>query len=264
MDVRDMLTIEDLTESIADHVKAIAPELHVERDGSDRVRIDTDGDHFYIGVHEAYDRYIDDPDKQDEIVTDAAERLLVMLHEKDEKPTSADIVPVIRDRPWLEMLRADARASGVDDIDLVADDLNDELVVVYAFDLPSSIRFVGESELESFEVMRADLRDLAIKNLYRLVPTIGSQEFGGVLLLTAGGIYESSLLLLDYLWTDFLPIDGSAVVAVPNRDVLLVAGENEEAGVERLREFARRSFEDEEYPIVPHLFARRDGRWVRF
>jgi len=179
----------------------------------------------------------------------------------------AQIVPVIKDRQWLSQAQAAVKARGVAPPQYVAEPFNDELVVFYVEDTPKNIRYLIPKQLEEGGVARTELRTLAIQNLKRLLPRI--EVHGGPLvsMITAGGSYESSLLLFDDLWSKGdVParVDGDVVVALPARDLLFFTGSRNSAGVARLRELAAKYVKQASYTLTDALFVYRSGRFVRF
>jgi uncharacterized protein YtpQ (UPF0354 family) len=86
-------------------------------------------------------------------------------------------------------------------------------------------------------------------------------------MITADGSYESSLLLLDDLWSKGdvpAKVDGDVVVAIPARDLLFFTGSSNPAGVARLRELAAKYVKQASYRLTAALFVYRDGRFTRF
>jgi uncharacterized protein YtpQ (UPF0354 family) len=172
----------------------------------------------------------------------------------------ARIVPVVKDRGWLRALPGSGKRP-----QHVFEDLNEDLVVVYAEDSPKSIRYLAAKDLEQLGLRREELRPLAVGNLEKLLPDIQLRRGELVSMLTAGGNYEASLLLLDAIWSGGqLQVDGEIVVAVPARDLLLFTGSRHKAGVARLREIAVRAAREESYSLTGRLFVYRNGKFQRF
>ena len=111
------------------------------------------------------------------------------------------IVPVIKDRSWLEETRQALLSRGAKESpEHVYEDFGQELIILYAEDSPKNIRYLGPKDLELAKVERSELKALACENLKRLLPKIERHGTGGVYMVTAGGDYEASLLLLDSIW----------------------------------------------------------------
>jgi uncharacterized protein YtpQ (UPF0354 family) len=145
----------------------------------------------------------------------------------------------------------------------LADRFNNELVVVYAQDDPNRMRYLTTQE--DFGLSRAELKALAIENLKRVLPKIEMRGDDEVMLMTAGGNYEASLLLIDDIWSSGqVKVDGDIVVAIPTRDVLLVTGSRNRAGLKRVRELVAKFVAQGPYELTDTLFRYRDGRFTKF
>jgi len=77
----------------------------------------------------------------------------------------------------------------------------------------------------------------------------------GVYMFTAGGNYEASIILLDSLWTkENLPVKGDFVIAIPSRDVLMITGSNDKAGINEAKRTRQKDLRPGNYPISPYLY----------
>lgn len=172
------------------------------------------------------------------------------------------IVPVIKDRQWLEDNRRAFRAKAPN-FEFLFEDFNDELVIVYAEDTASRTRYLMANEDTGID--RAALRQRAVDNLLRLLPKIEVRNHDDVFsLISAGGDYEASLLLAD-IWRDGqIKADGDIVVAIPTKDVLLVTGSKNRKGLAAVRKLAAEFAGQERYRLTDALFVYRNGRFVRF
>jgi uncharacterized protein YtpQ (UPF0354 family) len=174
----------------------------------------------------------------------------------------ARIVPVIKDRQWLVELNRTLKAQGHAQEHL-ADDFNNELVIVYAEDDPTRMRYLTSDE--DIGIARAELRKRAVDNLRRILPKIEMQGDDHVLMVSAGGDYEASLLLIDEIWSGGqLKVNGDIVVAIPARDVLLVTGSHDRSGLKRMREAAAKLVAQGPYGLTDALFVYRNGRFTKF
>ena len=109
--------------------------------------------------------------------------------------------------------------------DNVYEDLNSDLIILYAEDSQKNIRYLTPADLEKVNIDRKELRNLACENLKKLLPKIERQGANGLYMITAGGDYEASLLLFGSMWIDMQKdVHGDVVVAIPTRDLLIVTG----------------------------------------
>ena len=172
------------------------------------------------------------------------------------------IVPVIKDRQWLLDLHRTLKSQGKDQEHL-SDTFNNELVIVYAEDDPTRIRYLTTSE--DVGVGRQELKALAVENLRRILPKIEMRGDDHILLVSAGGDYEASLLLIDDIWSGGqVKVNGDIVVAIPARDVLLITGSRDRSGLKRVRELAAKYAAEGPYGLTDTLFVYRNGRFTKF
>jgi uncharacterized protein YtpQ (UPF0354 family) len=229
--------------------------LHLETRGAH-------GDTTATDLHNAYEVYLADPSQLDPVIKRYVALLADTVRLGAVKPPvdRLHIVPVLKSIDWVGAVQQQRKA--VPESQVLTDPFNSQLMIVYAEDLPSSIRFLmmGDDVGD-----RASLRDRAVANLRRLLPKIEMQtRADGVSLVSAGGEYEASLLLLDDPWSSGqIKVDGDIVVALPTKDILLVTGSRNAAGVAGMRETARRLIAVP-YRLTPSLFVYRGGKFVRF
>ncbi len=223
------------------------------------------GAEFTSYLDNAYSEYQQDPDAREELL----KRRIESLIEVSAQPAplvAANIVPIVKDRAWLAETDAVARRNGArKPLTRVVEDLNETLVIVYAEDTPTNIRYFGDDDLAKAGVEKAKLRQLAIANLRRVLPKLEIHAGEDLTMLVAGGNYEACLLLLDDLWNGGpIKVDGEIVVAVPARDLLIATGSNNQKGITRLREIAAEVAAQSPYSLTQELFVYRKGRFVRF
>ncbi len=222
---------------------------------------DANGVDRAILLNNPYQEYARDPQRFGDIV----KRFVAAMAESGKASGKLDrshIVPVIKDRQWLIDLHNALRAQGTTQEHL-ADSLNDELVIVYAEDDATRMRYLTTEE--DLGLSRQELRALAVENLIRILPKIEMRDADGVILMSAGGDYEPSLLLVDHIWSSGqIQVKGDIVVAVPTRDVLLVTGSRDRTGLKRVREFAAKWRAEGPYGLTDTLFVYRNGRFTKF
>ena len=170
-------------------------------------------------------------------------------------PKREDIVPMIKDSVYLEQWGER----------LVREHLAGDIWVVYGLDLPTSMKTIGESVLQELGLKPHELRPLACENLRRILPEIQHHGTRPWYLITAGGDYVASILLLDEIWENWEEsIDGDIVVAVPSRDVLLVTGSRSKEGLQAVRQKARHIEQTGDHVISQTLLRRTAGKWKVF
>jgi len=233
---------------------AVAGDLHLETRGAG-------GDATTTDLRNAYQVYLADPSQLDSVI----KRYVAVLADTVAVggKTAVDrlhVVPVLKSTGWVAAVQQQRKA--VPTAQLLTEPFNSDLMIVYAEDLPSSVRFLMTHDDVGD---RVSLRDRAVANLKRMLPKIEMRTGAhGMFIISAGGEYEASLLLLDEVWSSGqIKVDGDIVVALPTKDVLLVTGSRNAAGLASLREAVQR-LAAAPYSLTPSLFVYRGGHFVRF
>jgi uncharacterized protein YtpQ (UPF0354 family) len=246
----------DYTEKVAQGLRAKLPQAAVTVTGDFTLSIKgADGLETTLSTRNLHDNYKKDPTNLGAIVEIYAGGL---TQSSSGKLDRARIIPVIKDRPWVESIQ---RTLGYEPL---FEDFNKELVVVYAEDSDTRTRYLGAKEWIGID--RKSLRKLAVANLEKLLPKIEMADIDGlVTVFSAGGDYEASLLLFDHIWSSGqVKVKGDIVVAVPSKDALLVTGSQNRKGLAAMRKLAAEVVADERYRLTDTLFVYRNGRFVRF
>jgi uncharacterized protein YtpQ (UPF0354 family) len=258
----EMLTPPAFTQEFARALARTRPSANVSVAGDLKLTIkETDGLVRNIHLNNAYNEYKLDPQRFDDLVATFS----AIFSQSASKQAGLDrtrIIPVIKDRQWLDELHNTLKAKGVAQQHL-ADRFNDELVIVYAQDDPNRMRYLTTQE--DFGLSREELRSLAVANLKRVLPKIEMGRVGDVALMSAGGNYEASLLLIDDIWSSGqIQVNGDIVVAIPTRDTLLVTGSRSRSGLKLVRELTAKFKAQGPYELTDTLFRYRDGRFTKF
>jgi len=187
------------------------------------------------------------------------ERYVAVVKEfgKEIKATRDAVVPLIKDQTYIDFL---GEGTSVPIEHLAAD-----LWIVYAVDRDTNITSLSEREMIALELPREDLRDLAAENLRNILPPVECHGEGPWFLLTAGGDYVASLLLLDWVW-EFAAerVDGQVVAVAPTRDVVLFTGAGSAEGLAAIRQRARELVSTSDHVVSPTLLRRIGDCWAAF
>ncbi len=226
---------------------------------------DSRGNESTSFLYDAYAEYRKSPNDKEKIIR---KYFLPLIAPQDEvrKLDAARIVPVVKKRTWLEELAAAAKAKGATTSpEVVFDDLNEQLIVVYAEDTPNTLRYVVPAQLEEIGLKKEDLRALAAANLQNILPRIDVRPSPLVTIVKADGNYEASLVAVTDFWAkQRFQVDGEIVVAIPARDHLLITGSKNADGLAKMREVTTRVFQESPQRVTDMLFVYRDGRFVEF
>ena len=137
-----------------------------------------------------------------------------------------------------------------------------ELIVMYALDYPDRFEFITRRHLQENGLNQEELHALALRNLPNRVPKIEMHGESPRYMITAGGNFEATLLLLDGLWdqlTEHLP--GKPMAVVPARDLLFVSGSEYEGASQFLTDVATKELEEKRYALSQCILIREGGKW---
>lgn len=218
-----------------------------------------DGQSADLSLERIYQSYRADPARFDVLVGLFAKALAQADQKAKTAPDRTRIVPVIRTSAWLSQLRETLHPQGMEPLFAP---FSGELAVVYAEDSARGMRYLTSRD-ETGE--RAKLHRLALENLQRLLPKIEVRAGrDGLLVVSAGGDYESSLLLFDDIWAGGqFKVAGDIVVGVPARDVLLVTGSRNRKALKAMRAVAQ-ALARGEHALSATLLVYRKGKFSKF
>lgn len=172
----------------------------------------------------------------------------------DQKAVNMEsVIPVIKPIEYLEeinSLNKDGKS-----FPMITEKYNDQLVIAYAEDSKNSIKYLTEGDFKSLSMSMDTLKAIALRNFDKIIPNIQRQGDNGLFMITAGGDYEASLILLSSIWTkENFPVDGEFIVAIPNRDMLLITGSKNKNGINKIREIVADAYKTGNYQVSDHLY----------
>ena len=142
---------------------------------------------------------------------------------------------------------------------------SDDLIITYAEDMPTTMRFMTNADLAPLNLTIHELHELAIENLRKRIPRVCVRQEQGVYRLVCDGNYEASLVfadtILDQLQSKF---PGELILAVPAKNCLLVAGSEDKQRVRKIAELAQKVAADSSHPLSPNLLVRRRGQFIKY
>ena len=223
-----------------------------------------DGQQQSISLGNCYDAYKLSPKDKDAIITRYVESY------KNAVPTTAintaRIVPVIRNKGWLEKSFQNMRALNVDaQLYPYYESYLDDMIILYAEDTPTNMRILVQKDIDALNIKKEDLRSVCSKNLKNVLPSVKKGNVSGIYLISAGDNYESSLILLDEFWSGHtIEADGDYVVAIPARNILLITSSNNKAAIALLRTIAGQRFKESPYKITDKLLIYKNGSFSEY
>jgi uncharacterized protein YtpQ (UPF0354 family) len=263
------LTPAQFTRAFVEALHVASPDLKIEiiKDLEVKMQKPNGKDHT-VFLYNTYDSYKADPKSKETVMQRFVSSLIENIgNEKAfESLDPTRIIPVIKDRPWLEETRQALISRGAKKVpENVYEDFNEDLIILYAEDSPKNIRYFNPEDLEKARIDRKDLRNLACENLKRLLPNIEQHGANGLYMLAAGGDYEASLLLFDSIWSGLKGIvRGDVVVAIPTRDVLVVTGSEDAEGILRMKNIIEDALAKGAYRLTKKMFVYRGDKFEEF
>jgi hypothetical protein len=210
-----------------------------------------DGQETVVGLHEAFRHAEAFPDEFTRMVAnllgEVREIGLGRVADVDFATAATSLLPQVRSKQWL----ADHGSFG--DSGLVHRALNDDLVVVYVIDAPSTMVFVCREHLRRWRKTVDDLHHLAVGNLARR--GVAGLPKGGVVgptVVHSGDGYDAARVLL-------LEAQEGLLVAVPDRDTLWVGPENGQ-NLEQLMATTEAIAEQSAHPVSAQVYRLKDGQ----
>ncbi|SFW84440.1 DUF1444 family protein [Chitinophaga sancti] len=203
---------------------------------------------FTFYLDNAYRAYQQEPDSLAKVLRQYMGSASLLFREKQKMELST-IVPVIKPITYLDDLKKAGNS-----LEMATKAYNDQLVIVYAEDLPEGFKYLTKKDFDSIGISADSLHELAIENFYKQVPNIETYSKDGRYMLAAGGNYEASLILLPSLWMDDCPVNGDFVVAIPSRDLIFITGSKNKAGLDSLKHYASEGYGSGIYTVSDHLF----------
>jgi uncharacterized protein YtpQ (UPF0354 family) len=254
----------EFSAQVADTLRRTLPALKVEILDELELKLTTEaGGESTAFLQNAYDALKQSPAHRAEIIAKFVAGVVESFSALNRRTERSRIVPLVKDRKWLDEARDGLQHRGKPTPpEFIYDEFDEELVVLYAEDLPNNVRYLVPDDLEHVQVRREGLRALACANLQRILPRIQFHQTSGVYLIGAGGTFEASLLLLDSVWEDpELCGPGELIVSIPTRDMLLAIRSQSAEDVEKMKFIAGMAYRTGTYRLTPRLFIRRHGRF---
>ncbi|WP_299119264.1 DUF1444 family protein [uncultured Tenacibaculum sp.] len=168
------------------------------------------------------------------------------------------IVPVIKDKRYLtESSKIIENFENTH----VFEKYNSELYIFYAEDKENSISYFTKEEYSELNIDFKSIKETAIKNLNSTISKIEKHGENGYFMLTAGGAYEASLILLDIWNKENFPVNGNLIVGIPARDVVLITGTNDKENVEKLKKTINEINKTGDHIVSDKIFELKNGQF---
>ena len=246
------------TEIYTDSLKKYHPEntYTIAKDLEIHVKVKFNENDFIHYLNNAYASYKNEPDSLASVIQMYI-KSSADLYKKEEPIQKNKIIPVIKDAAYIDEMAITLNANNKtnEPVSLVYEKYNDKLVIVYAEDGENGIAYFTTERFKESGLNKDSLFTLAMKNLDAVLPKIEILGEKGYYMITAGGYYEASLVLLNDIWTkENMPVKGDIIIAIPTRDLLLVTGSKDPEGIKKVKSAAKQAWETGPYQLTPDLF----------
>ncbi|RYE14206.1 MAG: DUF1444 family protein [Sphingobacteriaceae bacterium] len=212
----------------------------------------------------AYREYLLEPDSIEQVLSKFTQTANELYDEKQEVNINK-IVPVIKPADFIAEVKKLTATKDSATSSIAFNDYNNELSILYAEDKENSLDYLTKDKLKQLHISQDSILSLALKNFGKILPKIERIGNKGRYIVTAGGTYEASLLLLNSFWSSKnFPIKGDIVVAVPSRDILLITGSRDKDNLNWVRTRAQESYDSASYQISPFLFRWNGKKFLKF
>ncbi|OXA73898.1 hypothetical protein B0A67_02245 [Flavobacterium aquidurense] len=174
-----------------------------------------------------------------------------------ENVNSERFFPIVKDKRFIKGLHdtiVDFEKSHI------FESYNDELFVFYAEDRENTIHYLSKDDLKEINFPIENLHNKAIQNLSDQLEMNRHGE-NGYFMITAGGNYESSLILLDIWYHENFAVNGNFVIGIPARDILFITGSKDSENLHRLYDSVKNINETGDHIVSDKIFELRNGKF---
>ncbi|GIW81991.1 MAG: hypothetical protein KatS3mg105_3798 [Gemmatales bacterium] len=259
-------TREKFAEALRTAIKNVGETSPIRYD-AEQFRLHVEGeDEHHINLGNLYEEYCRCPIEEREayIANLARAWFSSRLTIPDEfEQAKENLLPVVRSRIMFELYPQTLDESQRDRFDWSFTILTDSLGVALVYDLPSAMTYVQKHTLASWQTTFEVAFAVARQNLAGITQQRLSQVVPGVWASPWKDNYDASrMLLTDYVRQH--DVKGDPVVMVPNRDMLLLTGSEDDKGLGIMAEIAESAVDHPRYlcGMVYRLDA--NDRWQAF
>jgi uncharacterized protein YtpQ (UPF0354 family) len=171
-----------------------------------------------------------------------------------------DLLPAVRSRCQFEITTLKAQADGLPALEWPHQVVADYLIVSLVYALPEVIMQVRQQNLADWGRSFEEALGAACKNLRQISGQQWNSPFPGVWTSPWRDNHDASrLVLMDIIQA--LAVQGGHVAMVPNRDMLIVTGSDDETGLAHMAVLAEKAL-DHARPITGLAFLLDNETWL--
>lgn len=181
----------------------------------------------------------------------------------DYEDVRPDLRPALRNKASLDFIRLQVEAEGGTWAYTPSIHISDHLAACVVYDLPQSMRFVSQEDLETWGVPLYLAMETAVQNLEHQTPEMYMQIGDSLYIFRSGDGYDATrMLTLDLL--SRLEVQGDPIALPVHRDCLFVTGSYDDAGLTMMATLAEGELEaGRPVSSVPHILVGDDWQvWL--
>ena len=204
-------------------------------------------------LHRKLRNAADDAERQ-QILDDFVAVLTATAADDSDGFAPEQVMPVLRPLDYLDGLG--------DDAEIETRPFAGDLMIAYVVDFPTHTSSISPDGMQDAGYDADSLHQLALQNLQTRSAdlTIEGSE-AGIYFLTLDGYYENAMMLNAGLWDSVTDQIGPVVVAVPARDLVMIAPQDNADAIGIMRKISDDVLRDGAYTLSGALFSWADGRW---
>jgi uncharacterized protein YtpQ (UPF0354 family) len=210
----ELLTEREFSGRLLTSIVEVHPDVPIEVTGDLAFTLNPGKDREYrVDLTQHYSLYQMEPERLDVLVHLHTANITEALTLAEVELTRDLIVPLVR-------TIADMKQVGDDPV--ISEPLTNDLVVVYAFNLPHKLKYVTAPLLAKAGVERDDLKARAVLNATQFMDHATIDVHEGIALVTCESVSPSSLLFVPEFWhRGPLASIPSIAVMIPDRDTVV-------------------------------------------
>ncbi len=156
------------------------------------------------------------------------------------------VLPRLRDRAWFSAVRRQAELelgadeAAIEEVMLPHRAVNSELSIHLAFELPTSLMELGTDRLRAWGVTFDEMLEIAKRNLRARSTTPFDSPEPGMFISPFKDSYDATRMILPELF-EALQVKGRPVLIAATHDIVLVTGDEDGPGLEKLGAWAEQA-----------------------
>lgn len=141
-------------------------------------------------------------------------------------------------------------------------------IVNYVVEKPDSYEHIGQDDMNEAGINASQLHQYAMENFRNLANNgrnarIHGKPEEGILAVTMGGDFESSLVLLDDFWDKRIAgtFQDDYVIAILAKDLLFIVDRNNQQAMNHIRKMMAKFKAEKGVIVSEYFYYRKDKRW---